>query len=82
MVKLYDKGVYLLNGAEIAEDARQVEQKTGQKISREEAVKQTMAYRILESHNTSGNMERLQIKFDKLTSHDLSLIHISEPTRH
>lgn len=39
MVKLYDKGVYLLNGTEIAEDARQVEQKTGQKISREEAVK-------------------------------------------
>ena len=71
MVKLYDKGVYLLNGTEIAEDARQVEQKTGQKISREEAVKQTMAYRILESHNTSGNMERLQIKFDKLTSHDI-----------
>lgn len=72
MVKLYDKGVYLLNGTEIAEDARQVEQKTGQKISREEAVKQTMAYRILESHNTSGNMERLQIKFDKLTSHDIT----------
>ena len=81
MVKLYDKGVYLLNGTEIAEDARQVEQKTGQKISREEAVKQTMAYRILESHNTSGNMERLQIKFDKLTSHDITFVGIIQTAR-
>ena len=81
IVKLYDKGVYLLNGTEIAEDARQVEQKTGQKISREEAVKQTMAYRILESHNTSGNMERLQIKFDKLTSHDITFVGIIQTAR-
>lgn len=81
MVKLYDKGVYLLNGTEIAEDVRQVEQKTGQKISREEAVKQTMAYRILESHNTSGNMERLQIKFDKLTSHDITFVGIIQTAR-
>ena len=81
MVKLYDKGVYLLNGTEIAEDARQVEQKTGQKISREEAVKQTMAYRILKSHNTSGNMERLQIKFDKLTSHDITFVGIIQTAR-
>ena len=81
MVKLYDKGVYLLNGTEIAEDARQVEQKTGQKISREEAVKQTMAYRILESHNTSDNMERLQIKFDKLTSHDITFVGIIQTAR-
>lgn len=81
MVKLYDKGVYLLNGTEIAEDVRQVEQKTGQKISGEEAVKQTMAYRILESHNTSGNMERLQIKFDKLTSHDITFVGIIQTAR-
>ena len=81
MVKLYDKGVYLLNGTEIAEDVRQVEQKTGQKISREEALKQTMAYRILESHNTSGNMERLQIKFDKLTSHDITFVGIIQTAR-
>ena len=81
MVKLYDKGVYLLSGTEIAEDARQVEQKTGQKISREEAVKQTMAYRILESHNTSGTMERLQIKFDKLTSHDITFVGIIQTAR-
>ena len=81
MVKLYDKGVYLLNGTEIAEDARQVEQKTGQKIAREEAVKQTMAYRILESHNTSGTMERLQIKFDKLTSHDITFVGIIQTAR-
>ena len=67
MVKLYDKGVYLLNGTEIAEDVAEVKAKTGTEVSQQEAAKATMAYHILADHNTSGNMERLQIKFDKLT---------------
>ena len=82
MVKLYDKGVYLLNGTEIAEDARQVEQKTGQKISREEAVKQTMAYRILESHNTHlAIWNGCRLEFDKLTSHDITFVGIIQTAR-
>ena len=47
MIKLYDKGVYLLNSTEIAEDVREAEAKTGQAVSQEEAAKQTMAYGIL-----------------------------------
>ena len=81
MVKLYEKGVYLINGAEIAETPEEVKGKTGQDLSAEEAAKNTMAYRILEEHNTSGNMDRLQIKFDKLTSHDITFVGIIQTAR-
>ena len=81
MVKLYDKGVYLLNGTEIVEDVNEVRTKTGREVSQAEAAKETMAYRILADHNTSGNMERLQIKFDKLTSHDITFVGIIQTAR-
>ncbi len=81
MVKLYDKGVYLLNGTEIVESCEEVAAKTGTKVSREEAAKETMAYNILSEHNTSGNMDRLQIKFDKLTSHDITFVGIIQTAR-
>ena len=77
MIKLYDNGVYLLNGTEILEDSGNV----SLPVSREEAAKNTIAYGILDSHNTSGNMERLQIKFDKLTSHDITLVGIIQTAR-
>ena len=57
MIKLYDNGVYLLGGTEIVKDAREVEEKMGKSVSFAEARKRTIAYRILEAHNTSGNME-------------------------
>ena len=50
-------------------------------VSREEASKETMAYSILEKHNTSGNMDDLQIKFDKLTSHDITFVGIIQTAR-
>ena len=81
MVKLYDKGVYLLNGTEIAEDVAEVKAKTGTEVSQQEAAKATMAHHILADHNTSGNMERLQIKFDKLTSHDITFVGIIQTAR-
>ena len=81
MVKLYDKGVYLLNGTEIVESCEEVAAKTGRKVPREEAAKETMAYNILSEHNTSGNMDRLQIKFDKLTSHDITFVGIIQTAR-
>ena len=81
MIKLYDNGVYLLNGTEIVEDIREVESKIGRAVSKEKAAAQTMAYNILASHNTSGNMERLQIKFDKLTSHDITFVGIIQTAR-
>ena len=76
MLKLYDKGVYLLNGTEIVEEKEAVAAKTGKDVTPQEAAKNTMAYNILAAHNTSGNMERLQIKFDKLTSHDITFVGI------
>ena len=72
MIRLYDNGVYLLNGAEIVEDTGNAQVP----LSKEEAAKNTMAYGILSAHNTSGNMENLQIKFDKLTSHDITFVGI------
>lgn len=81
MVKLYDKGVYLLNGTEIEEDENAVAARTGQSVSQEDAAKNTMAYNILAEHNTSGSMDRLQIKFDKLTSHDITFVGIIQTAR-
>ena len=85
MIRLYDNGVYLVNGTEIIEDtsdsAAALQQKCGTVPSKEEASKGTMAYGILESHNTSGNMENLQIKFDKLTSHDITFVGIIQTAR-
>ena len=70
-MKLYDTGVYLLNGQKIVP-----ENQADVPVSKEEAAKNTIAYSILEAHNTSGNMEKLQIKFDKLTSHDITFVGI------
>lgn len=85
MIKLYDNGVYLVNGRDIVEDTpegrKALEHKCGNAPSKEEAAKGTMAYGILESHNTSGNMENLQIKFDKLTSHDITFVGIIQTAR-
>ena len=81
MVKLYDKGVYLLNGTEIAESIEEAKAKTGKELSQKEASENTMAYRILADHNTSGDMERLQIRFDKLTSHDITFVGIIQTAR-
>ena len=86
MVKLYDSGVWLVNGRDIVEDgpeaAAAIAQMSGSTaVSREEASKETMAYSILEKHNTSGNMDDLQIKFDKLTSHDITFVGIIQTAR-
>lgn len=85
MIKLYEHGAYLLNGTEIIEDVNDaqaaVAAKTGQKVKKEEAAKNTIAYSILEAHNTSSDMERLKIKFDKLTSHDITFVGIIQTAR-
>ena len=76
MIKLYEEGVYLLNGTQIVEESgAQVP------LGKDEAAKNTMAYGILKAHNTSGDMEKLQIKFDKLTSHDITFVGIIQTAR-
>ncbi len=85
MINLYDSGVYLVNGTEIVADgadaAAELKAKTGKEICKEQAAKGTIAYRILEEHNTSWNMEKLKIKFDKLTSHDITFVGIIQTAR-
>ena len=85
MIKLHENGVYLLNGTEIIEDNQEaaacLAAKTGKTVTAAEAATGTMAYRILKAHNTSGNMDQLQIKFDKLTSHDITFVGIIQTAR-
>ena len=84
-MKLHENGVYLLNGREIIEDNQEaaacLAAKTGKTVTAAEAATGTMAYRILKAHNTPGNMEQLQIKFDKLTSHDITFVGIIQTAR-
>ena len=72
MIKLYNGGAYLVNGTELVEQ---------HPVSKEEAAKNTIAYGILKAHNTSDNMDRLKIKFDKLTSHDITFVGIIQTAR-
>lgn len=85
MIQVYEGGAYLLNGKELIPDNKEaaavIQNKTGKEISREEAKKGTIAYGILKAHNTSGNMEKLKIKFDKLTSHDITFVGIIQTAR-
>ena len=85
MVQLFGSGAYLMDGKELIADnadaAVQVAAKTGRTISKEEAAKQTMAYKILQAHNTSGDDEHLKVKFDRLTSHDITFVGIIQTAR-
>lgn len=72
MITLYEQGAYLVNGTVLMKEAN---------ISKEEAAKQTIAYRILKEHNTSSDMKNLKIKFDKLTSHDITFVGIIQTAR-
>ena len=85
MVKLLNGGAYLVNGQEIIEDgapsAAAIKSKTGKEVSADEAKKGTIAYGILSSHNTSGDLNNLKIRFDKLTSHDITFVGIIQTAR-
>jgi len=86
MIKLFENGVYLLNSTEILEDCNEaavaIQAKTGiSDIKKENAKQGTMAYDILKNHNTSGNMNQLKVKFDKLTSHDITFVGIIQTAR-
>ncbi|MDD2958821.1 MAG: hydratase [Lachnospiraceae bacterium] len=85
MIKLYNSGAYLVNGTDIVEDnadaAAALGSRMGSVPSKKEAAEHTMAYSILKEHNTSGSMEKLKIKFDKLTSHDITFVGIIQTAR-
>jgi aconitate hydratase len=85
MVELYSGGAWLVNGKELIPDGPgacvEVKQKTGLETKKEEAAKETMAYGILKAHNTSDSMDKLKIRFDKLTSHDITFVGIIQTAR-
>lgn len=83
MVKLYEGGAYLVHGTHLVpeKEAEKVAALTGKKADKEEARKGTMAYSILETHNTSGNMENLKVKFDAMTSHDITFVGIIQTAK-
>jgi len=84
-MKLYNSGVYIVNNSEIIEDSSQAAAKIksvcGRDVTKEEASKGTMAYGILTKHNTSGNDEKLKIKFDAMASHDITYVGIVQTAR-
>ena len=83
MVKLHDGGVYLVNGETLIPEteAAKVEQMTGKAVAKEEAKKGTIAYGIMKAHNQSDNMDKLQIKFDAMVSHDITFVGIIQTAR-
>ena len=83
MIKLYDEGVYLVNGDAIVKESEseKVEKLIGKKVNKEEAKKGTIAYSILESHNTSSDMNKLKIKFDAMASHDITYVGIIQTAK-
>ncbi len=77
MVEVLKTGAYLVNGTEVVSEGEGARVS----VSKEEARKNTIAYDILSKHNTSGNMDKLKIKFDKLTSHDITFVGIIQTAR-
>ena len=81
MIDLYNTGIYLVNGEHIVTDPAEVAARTGRTVSKEEAAKGTMAYGILKAHNTAEDMDNLQLKFDSMTSHDITYVGIIQTAR-
>ncbi len=85
MISVFDGGAYLVKGTEVIPDGpmalMEVRSRTGKEITRQEASQQTIAYNILKEHNTSGRMDKLKLKFDKLISHDITFVGIIQTAR-
>ena len=83
MVKLYDGGVYLVNGVEIVPEAEaeRVTALTGRPADQAEARNSTIAWRVIAAHNGSGDPERLKLRFDSMTSHDITYVGIIQTAR-
>lgn len=83
MIQLYEGGAYLVHGSELVpeQEAARVEQLTGKAPDKDEARKGTIAYSILQAHNTSGSMNHLKIKFDAMASHDITFVGIIQTAK-
>ena len=81
MIKLYEGGVYLVNGTELMTDAAEAAAAAGRPVTREQASEGTIAYGILKSHNTTEDMDHLRMRYDSLTSHDITYVGIIQTAR-
>ncbi|MCI8491572.1 MULTISPECIES: hydratase [Anaerotruncus] len=83
MIKLYETGAYYAGGKLIPDDenAAGALAARGLTADREAGAKNTIAWSILEAHNTSGNMDELKIKFDAMASHDITYVGIVQTAR-
>ena len=81
MIQLYDHGIYLVNGKDIADNAEQAANLCGHQVNQADAEKGTMAWGILKAHNTSGSMEQLRLKYDSMASHDITYVGIIQTAR-
>ena len=81
MIKLTSGGVYLVNGRELCETREEAQAKLGKPVDQQQAAAGTMAYGILKAHNQGDSMDSLNLKFDSLTSHDITYVGIIQTAR-
>ena len=79
MIKLYDGGVFLREGTEIVPEAEAAVR--GISKTPDEARRETIAYSILQAHNTSGDPSALKVRFDAMASHDITFVGIIQTAR-
>ncbi len=73
-MKLHKDGAFLQGGKVVLPE-------NAQGLSKEQGKKGTLTYNILTSHNTSGDDKKLKLRFDSLTSHDITYVGIIQTAR-
>ena len=83
MISLYEGGVYLVRETELIpeKESDRVKALTGREADKAAAKKETIAYSILQAHNTSDDMEHLKLRFDSMASHDITFVGIVQTAK-
>lgn len=81
MIKLYESGVFLSKGTDLYINEQELSQKTGLRTSKQEAARNTIAHSIIKAHNQSEDDSHLKLKFDSLTSHDITYVGVIQTAR-
>ena len=81
MIRLYPHGIYLSGGRDLYETEQELRQKTGYAAGQEQASRGTISYGILKAHNTTDDKKMLRLKFDSMTSHDITYVGIIQTAR-
>ena len=81
MIRLYPHGIYLSGGRDLYETEQELRQKTGYAAGQEQASRGTISYGILKAHNTTDDRKMLRLKFDSMTSHDITYVGIIQTAR-